>query len=181
MDSNLNRIQISLGDVSLEAPETPDYLNIAAQIIKMRQEQFGGASGSNPRSNTSQTISESNIAGSVANIQEANTQYPYQTQPDKQESVVIQEVNYSLVTDSNESNPISKSSPTAKRGRWFQTQFPLVTIDDGNKIALKSLEELRNILITNGLQPHPRGDASMLLWQVRNRLGFHVEAISGSD
>ena len=35
-------------------------------------------------------------------------------------------------------------------------------------------DALRDLLRSRGLTPHPRGDASMLLWQVRNRLGLNV-------
>ena len=94
--------------------------------------------------------------------------------------MAVSEINSPVETVSSNLNLISKPSPV-KRGRWFHSQFPLITIEDGSRLTLKSLDELRNILIQNGLQPHPRGDASMLLWQVRNRLGFHVEAVSDSD
>ena len=62
MNNNLNRIQISFGDVSLDAPETPDYLNIAAQIIRMRQAQFGVEFNSDF---TADSVQESNISQSI--------------------------------------------------------------------------------------------------------------------
>ena len=169
MNNNLNRIQISFVDVSLDAPETPDYLNIAAQIIRMRQAQFGVEFNSDF---TADSVQESNISPSI--------KYSEETLLAKTESVAVSEINSPVETVSSNLNLISKPSPV-KRGRWFHSQFPLITIEDGSRLTLKSLEELRNILIQNGLQPHPRGDASMLLWQVRNRLGFHVEAVSDSD
>ena len=66
---------------------------------------------------------------------------------------------------------------SSRRARWFQAQFPQIILEDGSRQTLRSLEELRELLRARGLTPHPRGDASMLLWQVRNRLRLAVEPV----
>ena len=65
-----------------------------------------------------------------------------------------------------------------RRTRWFQVQLPRITLEDGSQVTPHSLEELKELLRSRGLTPHPRGDAPMLLWQVRNRLGGTVEAVA---
>lgn len=64
-----------------------------------------------------------------------------------------------------------------RRARWFRGQFPVVTFEDGSSRVMESLEALKELLRSRGLQPHPRGDASMLLWQVRTRLGLAVSQV----
>ncbi len=65
-----------------------------------------------------------------------------------------------------------------RRARWFRGQFPRVIFEDGSSRVMQSLDELKDLLRSRGLQPHPRGDASMLLWQVRNRLGLSVDQVN---
>ena len=72
---------------------------------------------------------------------------------------------------------VDASVPSPRRNRWFRDQFPRITLADGSIRTLNSIEELRDLLRRHGLQPHSRGDASMLLWQVRNRLGYSVEPV----
>lgn len=62
----------------------------------------------------------------------------------------------------------------ARRARWFRGQVPVVYFEDGSSQVMQSLDALKDLLRARGLTPHPRGDASMLLWQVRNRLGLNV-------
>ena len=62
----------------------------------------------------------------------------------------------------------------ARRARWFRGQVPVVYFEDGPSQVMQSLDALKDLLRSRGLTPHPRGDASMLLWQVRNRLGLDV-------
>ena len=62
----------------------------------------------------------------------------------------------------------------ARRARWFRGQVPVVYFEDGSSQVMQSLDALKDLLRSRGLTPHPRGDASMLLWQVRNRLGLDV-------
>jgi hypothetical protein len=76
--------------------------------------------------------------------------------------------------------PVAAATPPARRARWFHDQFPQVTFEDGSTQVIPSLNALKELLRNRGLQPHPRGDASMLLWQVRNRLGLTVEQVTRS-
>ena len=62
----------------------------------------------------------------------------------------------------------------ARRARWFRGQVPVVYFEDGSSQVMQSLDALKDLLRSRGLTPHLRGDASMLLWQVRNRLGLDV-------
>jgi hypothetical protein len=63
-------------------------------------------------------------------------------------------------------------------GRWFKDRILEVHLADGNSCILRSLDELKAFIGERGLTPHPRGDASMLIWQLRNRLGLEAVAIS---
>jgi hypothetical protein len=170
INNNVNRIQISLGDVLLEAPETSDYLNIAAQIIKMRETQLNTQLDSGIQTRQFESVVQPHTFTAQISTEELSLQKSDNSHSDELKIDPIPQANIP------QTNQASMKPAIPKRGRWFITQFPLVTMDDGSKVILKSLEELRDILTDRGLQPHPRGDASMLLWQVRNRLGFHVEA-----
>ena len=68
-----------------------------------------------------------------------------------------------------------------RRARWFTDRFPEITMEDGSKAVIRSLGELRLLLESRGLTPHPRGDASMLLWQIRNRLRLRVEPVGTQE
>ena len=72
------------------------------------------------------------------------------------------------------SAPAPEVEAPMRRARWFRGQFPVVTFEDGSSRVMQSLDALKDLLRSRGLTPHPRGDASMLLWQVRNRLGLTV-------
>ena len=68
-----------------------------------------------------------------------------------------------------------------RRAHWFSDRFPRITLEDGSVQIPRSLEELKGMLRARGITPHPRGDASMLLWQVRNRLKLKVETVGSQD
>lgn len=78
------------------------------------------------------------------------------------------------VADAPPSPPPAAPEAPARRARWFRGQLPVVTFEDGTSRVMESLDALKALLSSRGLRPHPRGDASMLLWQVRNRLGLAV-------
>ena len=74
--------------------------------------------------------------------------------------------------------PVAEAAPApARRARWFRGQLPVVYFEDGSSRIMESLDALKDLLRSRGLTPHPRGDASMLLWQVRNRLGLSVDQV----
>ena len=62
--------------------------------------------------------------------------------------------------------------------RWFKDRILEVRLADGNSCIVRSIHELKAFISERGLTPHPRGDASMLIWQLRNRLGLEAVAIS---
>lgn len=70
--------------------------------------------------------------------------------------------------------PAAPEAQPARRARWFRGQLPVVHFEDGSSRVMESLDALKDLLRSRGLTPHPRGDASMLLWQVRNRLNLSV-------
>lgn len=76
----------------------------------------------------------------------------------------------------SEAPPVSRPSPPG-RVRWFVTHRPRIQVGPGQVVEPATLEELKGFIQARGLTPHPRGDASMLLWQVRERLGLPVEAV----
>ncbi|MBI2935486.1 MAG: hypothetical protein HYY31_01535 [Chloroflexi bacterium] len=67
--------------------------------------------------------------------------------------------------------------PLRRTGRWFVTVLPRITLRQGEQVTVASIDGLRELIKRHGLTPHPRGDASMLLWQVKNRLRFTVESV----
>ncbi|MCY4625310.1 MAG: hypothetical protein OXC99_09985 [Chloroflexi bacterium] len=73
--------------------------------------------------------------------------------------------------------PFPAADAPARRARWFRGQLPVVNFEDGSSRVMDSLDALKDLLRSRGLTPHPRGDASMLLWQVRNRLGLSVDQV----
>lgn len=81
-----------------------------------------------------------------------------------------------ISTEAIQDATIKRISPTS-RARWFLDQWPLVTLEDGSFHQPRSTADLKELIKSRGLTPHPRGDASMLLWQVRNRLHLLVAPI----
>ncbi len=83
--------------------------------------------------------------------------------------------------DATAATASSEAAPSAeavvRRARWFRGQLPVVNFEDGSSQVMDSLDALKDLLRSRGLTPHPRGDASMLLWQVRNRLGLSVDQV----
>jgi hypothetical protein len=64
-----------------------------------------------------------------------------------------------------------------ERVRWFVTHRPRIRVGPGEVVEPATVEELKAFIRGRGLTPHPRGDPSVLLWQVRRRLGLVVEAV----
>jgi hypothetical protein len=173
-------LEVSFGGVLLRAPETDEYLAVAAQILEMRRREL--ASEAPPVSS----------AASLAAVDAPGATAPVVTPPVGVVTPVgddappvgvvtppVRDDTPSAVASDLAATPSASTAPSVRRRpRWFRDQFPQVTAGDGEVRVLGSLEELRDLLTSRGLQPHPRGDASMLLWQVRNRLGFTVEAVT---
>lgn len=70
------------------------------------------------------------------------------------------------------------SAPRKAGKRWFVNQWPRIALSTGERTIPRTLDDLKAFLKGKGLEPHPRGDASMLLWQVRERLGLAVEPVT---
>ena len=154
--------ELTLGEVSLKAPETPLYLSLAAQVLEVRRQELQENVTSGPSNSNS-----SNVSFQSPTLIPTNLPVPDQVVEDapKQPPLIV-------------SGNVNAAS-TARRGRWFIDQFPKITFQDDSTQVISSLEGLKNLIRDSGLQPHPRGDASMLLWQVRNRLGLMVERVDG--
>lgn len=90
---------------------------------------------------------------------------------------LLRPVNFTHPSRQNES-PEVKNSP---QGRWFRDRFLEVRLSDGKISVLRSLDELKSFIGQHGLTPHPRGDASMLIWQLRNRLGLEAVPITPDE
>ena len=158
--------ELTLGAVSFKAPETPLYLALAAQVLEVRRQELedrgvGTLSSPEPSSVSADTPPQTQEVTSPV------------TQPVvEQASSPVQQV----------TAPVTQPAvaPTARRARWFHDQFPQITYEDGSTRIIPSLDALKELLKNRGLQPHPRGDASMLLWQVRNRLGLTVDRVENA-
>jgi hypothetical protein len=60
-------------------------------------------------------------------------------------------------------------------------RWPRARLATGEQVVFHSAEDLKFFLQQHGLSPHKRGDASMLLWQVRQRLNMPVDIVSRPD
>ena len=152
------KFQLSLGEATLEAPETPHYLEVAARLLEARRRELEAAQAPGAAADGRDTAPAAPTAPS-----------PIATSP----SVAPR-------------FPLAPSYPTAprppvRRAHWFSDRFPQITLEDGSVQIPRSLEELKGMLRARGITPHPRGDASMLLWQVRNRLRMKVETVGSQD
>ncbi len=151
--------QLSLSEAQLRAPETPQYLEIALRLLETRLSELKG---------DGQVVT---AAGPVLSQERYITPAPMP-------APVVTEAPVPETPEPATLQPRS-AAPTApqRRARWFQDQYPRITLSDGAQVTPRSLDELKALLQARGLTPHPRGDASMLLWQVRNRLGGTVESV----
>ena len=152
--------ELTLGEVSLKAPETPLYLSLAAQVLEVRRQEL--------QENVTDTPSSSSLSTGSS---ESSTLIPTTLPVPEQEIADPPKQPQLIVSD----NPIAASG--SRRGRWFIDQFPKIIFQDNSTQVISSLDGLKDLIRNKGLQPHPRGDASMLLWQVRNRLGLNVERV----
>ena len=161
--------QLSLSEAQFRAPETPQYLEIALRLLETRLSELKGdgqvVTAAGPVLSQERYITpEPMPAPVVTEAPVPETPEPTTFQPSSAAPATLQ--------------PRS-AAPAApqRRARWFQDQYPRITLSDGAQVTPRSLDELKALLQARGLTPHPRGDASMLLWQVRNRLGGKVESV----
>ena len=165
--------ELTLGEVSLRAPETPLYLALASQVLEVRRQEL--------QDGVSVTLSSPEVAAVSARTPAAAPAVPVVTpvaMPEFAAPVTQQEtLPPTPVTAAIPATPVAMVTPPARRARWFHDQFPKITFEDGSTRVIPSLDALKELLKDRGLQPHPRGDASMLLWQVRNRLRLAVEQV----
>jgi hypothetical protein len=166
--------ELTLGEVSLRAPETPLYLALAAQVLEVRRQELQeGVSVTLPTPEAAAVAVQTPV---VAPPEPVVT--PVAT-PEVVAPVTQQTPPASApVTAAAPAAPVTTPTTPARRARWFHDQFPKITFEDGSTQVIQSLDALKELLKNRGLQPHPRGDASMLLWQVRNRLGLAVEQVN---
>ncbi|MDE2803112.1 MAG: hypothetical protein OXK21_09545 [Chloroflexota bacterium] len=157
------KFQLSLGESTLEAPETPHYLEVAARLLEARRREIEAEQTPGPVTDAPDTAPAPPIASS-----------PFASSPTATSPSITPRF------------PFAPSYPTAprppmRRAHWFSDRFPRITLEDGSVQIPRSLEELKGMLRARGITPHPRGDASMLLWQVRNRLKLNVETVGAQD
>lgn len=168
--------ELTLGEVSLRAPETPLYLALAAQVLEVRRQELQeGVSVTLPTPGTAagsvQSPSPTPAEPAVSPVATPEVTAPVTQQAPPSPAPVVSETPQAAA-------PVTPATPPARRARWFHDQFPKITFEDGSTQVMQSLDALKELLRNRGLQPHPRGDASMLLWQVRNRLGLAVEQVT---
>ena len=163
--------ELTLGEVSLKAPETPLYLALAAQVLEVRRQELeerGVGTRSSPDASAVSVETPTPTQEVTAPV----------TQPIVEQTPASSQQVTSPVTQP--AAPVTAPTPPARRARWFHDQFPQITYEDGSTQVIPSLDALKDLLKNRGLQPHPRGDASMLLWQVRNRLGLTVDRVENA-
>ena len=172
------KFQLSLGESTLEAPETPHYLEVAARLLEARRreieaEQAPGPVADAPDTAPAPPAASSPIASSpIASSPIASS--PFAPSPVAASPSITPRFPFAP------SYPATPRPPV-RRAHWFSDRFPRITLEDGSVQVPRSLEELKGMLRARGITPHPRGDASMLLWQVRNRLKLNVETVGAQD
>ena len=152
--------ELTLGEVSLKAPETPLYLSLAAQVLEVRRQEL--------QESVTETFSNSN--SSFVSTESPTVMTTYSSAPNQEMVNPVKQPPLIVPED-------TIATPVTRRARWFIDHFPKITFHDNSTQVISSLNGLKDLIRKNGLQPHPRGDASMLLWQVRNRLGLTVERV----
>ena len=152
--------ELTLGEVSLKAPETPLYLSLAAQVLEVRRQEL-----------------QESVPEIAFNLNSSSVSTDSPTLTPTYPSAATQEIVNPVKQPPLIASGNALGTPAPRRARWFVDQFPKIIFHDDSTQAISSLEELKDLIRKSGLQPHPRGDASMLLWQVRNRLGLSVERI----
>lgn len=192
---------LELGEVSLKAPETPLYLTLAVQVLDARRKELEDGGSPGPAAVAVETAPVEAASGpEVAPEPETPAMEPSEAveagvapepaavaEPEPQAveapaAVVLEAPQPAIALPAPVVEaPVAPAPPPsaaeeapARRARWFRGQLPVVTFEDGTSQVMESLDALKNLLSSRGLRPHPRGDASMLLWQVRNRLGLTV-------
>jgi hypothetical protein len=166
--------ELTLGEVSLRAPETPLYLALAAQVLEVRRQELQeGVSVTFPTPEATIVAAQTPVVVPPESIVTL-VATPEVVAPVAQQAPPPP----TPVTAAAPAAPMTTPTPPARRARWFHDRFPKITFEDGSTQVIQSLDALKELLKNRGLQPHPRGDASMLLWQVRNRLGLAVEQVN---
>ena len=156
-----SKFQLSLGEAHLEAPETPHYLEVAARLLEARRRELeeAQAPGTPPMAADRLGTTPPSPIASPPTVSTPSVFPRFPVSPGFQ----------------------ATPRPPARRAHWFSDRFPRITLEDGSVQIPRSLEELKGMLRARGITPHPRGDASMLLWQVRNRLKMKVETVGSQD
>lgn len=134
-------LEITFSGGSLRCPETPEYLEVALHLLQVLREQL--------RAGQPQTAMET-------------PQGAPQPAPAPPPARVVPQ---------HPAPSVPRPSRPAERVRWFVTHRPRIQVGPGQVVEPSTLEEVKEFLQSKGLTPHPRGDASMLLWQVRVQIG----------
>jgi hypothetical protein len=177
--------QLTLGEMQLSAPETPQYLEVALRLLQARLRELQGAAPSPFDAAQGERAQDPPAAAPppAPPSLDITVQAPPTSETSLAETLGRPDAQQAQggSFDSAQDKPLGgvaiHESPLQGRRRWFRDQLPRITWADGIQVTPQSLEELKALLRGKGLAPHPRGDASMLLWQVRNRLLGFVEAV----
>lgn len=162
-------LQISFSGVVYHQPETPHAIRRAIGLLEDRLRELEGqappSSRTNGRTNRRPLLQETS----------ASTEPRTVTRP----QIYGVSLNGEQGNNGGTSQPVRTSVGNNGRAgkRWFVDRWPRIALPSGDVVVVRTLAELSAFLKSNGLEPHPRGDASMLLWQVRERLHFPVEAV----
>ncbi|MSQ13143.1 MAG: hypothetical protein EXR47_03185 [Dehalococcoidia bacterium] len=162
-------LQISFSGVVYNQPETPQAIRRAIVLLEDRLRELEGqappASRTNGRANRLPPPQEEPASGKPLTIARAQ--------------IYDAKLNGERGNSGEASQPVRRPVENNERvgKRWFVDRWPRIAQPSGNVEVVRTLEALNAFLKSNGLEPHRRGDASMLLWQVRERLHFPVEAV----
>jgi hypothetical protein len=162
-------LQISCSGVDYNQPETPHTIRRAIGLLEDRLRELEGQAP--PTSRTNGRVNQRPLLQETPAPQEPRTI----TRPQ------IDGVRLNGDQGNNAETSQTVRTSVENRGRagkrWFVDRWPRIALPSGDVKVVPTLEDLNAFLKSNGLEPHRRGDASMLLWQVRERLHFLVEAV----
>ena len=158
-------LQISFSGVSYQRGETPQSLRMAIQLLHERllelEADMAGSNGRHVSDIRASSLTRASGPASPAEAPSANGSV----------GVTVQKSGEGAASDAKKDGGVSGG------GRWFADRWTKVTLRSGEVVIPRTVDELKGLVEKQGLRPHKRGDASMLLWQVKERLGLNVESV----
>lgn len=169
-------LQLSVTGVSYQQQETPQSLRRAIMLLQDRLQELEALVGGSTASSTAAPHVNGRHTDDTPPTLHATPLAAESTPQNRRVHVAAGLVPQKVGVGAGDT--ASPRGGVAVSGRWFEERWPKITLRSGEVSIPRSVDELKALLEKQGLRPHKRGDASMLLWQVKARLGLNVEPVS---